>query len=98
MVILLCLINAAMWLFYTESALMAMGDRTSVYVIDAEGAAQIRPVKVGLRMPNQIEIVSGLQSGEKVVAEGVQKVRPGAPVKIMTSPPSSAATNTAKRS
>lgn len=24
MVILLCLINAAMWLFYTESALMAM--------------------------------------------------------------------------
>ena len=65
-----------------ESAVMAMGDRTMVYVIDADQKAQMRPVKVGLRLPNQIEVVDGLKPGEKVVAEGVQKVRPGAPVKI----------------
>ncbi len=65
-----------------ESALMSMGERTSVYVIGADGNAQLRPVKVGLRMPNQIEIVTGLSAGEKVVAEGLQKVRPGGAVKV----------------
>jgi membrane fusion protein (multidrug efflux system) len=67
-----------------ESALMSVGERTSVYVIDAEGKAQPRPVKVGLRMANAIEITDGLQAGEKVIAEGVQKVRPGGAVKAMT--------------
>jgi len=64
-----------------ESALMSQGDRTSVYVIGADGTAQVRPVKVGLRIPNQIEILDGVQPGEKVVSEGLQKVRPGGPVK-----------------
>jgi membrane fusion protein, multidrug efflux system len=80
-----------------ESAIMAMGDRTLVYVIGADGMAQMRPVKVGLRMPNQIEVVNGLEVGETVVAEGLQKVRPGAPVKI-AAPSVPAGTNTTKRS
>lgn len=65
-----------------ESALMSVGERTSVYVVTAEGNAQLRPVKVGFRLPNQIEITEGLRAGEKVVTEGLQKVRPGAPVKV----------------
>lgn len=68
-----------------ESALMSQGDRTLVYVIDGSSNAQVRPVKVGLRIPNQIEILSGLQPGEKVVAEGIQKVRPGGAVKVAVS-------------
>jgi membrane fusion protein, multidrug efflux system len=74
-----------------ESALLSMGDRTVVYVIGNDRVAQIRPVKVGLRMPDVVEITSGLQVGEKVVAEGLQKVRPGAPVIIATNPPSARA-------
>jgi membrane fusion protein, multidrug efflux system len=77
-----------------ESALLAMGDRTSVYVIGADSTAQLRPVKIGLRLPNQIEVVSGLEAGERVVAEGLQKVRPGAPVKVMTPPATPTGTNT----
>ncbi len=65
-----------------ESALMATGERTAVYVIGANGTAQLRPVKIGMRTPNQIEILAGLEAGEKVVAEGLQKVRPGGAVKI----------------
>lgn len=81
-----------------ESALMSQGERTSVYVIGADGNAQVRPVKVGMRIPNQIEILTGLEPGEKVVAEGIQKVRPGGAVKIAgpESPP--ATTNVVKRS
>jgi membrane fusion protein, multidrug efflux system len=74
-----------------ESAVMSMGERTMVYVIGGDGTAQMRPVKVGLRLPNQIEIVDGLKAGEKVVAEGVQKVRPGAPV--IVSAPGTSGTN-----
>ena len=71
-----------------ESALLTMGERTQVYVIGADGTAQVRPVKVGTRLANQIEILSGLQPGEKVVAEGLQKIRPGGPVKML--PPEAA--------
>jgi membrane fusion protein (multidrug efflux system) len=81
-----------------ESALMATGERTSVYVIGADGTAQMRPVKVGLRTANQIEIVSGLQEGEKVITEGLQKVRPGGAVKVGGAPPSLSNTNQSKRS
>jgi membrane fusion protein (multidrug efflux system) len=77
-----------------ESAVMAMGERTLVYVIGADGAAQMRPVKVGLRTANQIEIISGLQEGEKVITEGLQKVRPGAPTKITSPPANSSSSNT----
>ncbi len=81
-----------------ESALMAMGERTAVYVIGPDGTAQMRPVKVGLRTANQIEITSGVEAGEKVITEGLQKVRPGGAVKMSGSSPSSSGTNQAKRS
>lgn len=78
-----------------ESAVLNLGERTAVYVIAADGTAQMRPVKIGLRMPNQIEIVSGLKPGEKVVAEGLQKIRPGGQVK-MAAPAATNATTTPK--
>jgi membrane fusion protein (multidrug efflux system) len=78
-----------------ESALMAMGERTAVYVVASDGTAQMRSVKIGLRTANQIEVVSGLEAGEKVIIEGLQKVRPGAPTKIMTPPANSSSSNTA---
>ena len=81
-----------------ESALMSVGERTSVYVIAADGTAQMRPVKVGLRIPNEIEIISGVQPGEKVIAEGLQKIRPGAPVKVLPPAAGPGATTNAPRS
>lgn len=64
-----------------ESAIMSNADRTSVFVIDAESNAQVRPVVVGVRLAGVVEITSGLQGGERVVSEGLQKVRPGSKVK-----------------
>jgi membrane fusion protein, multidrug efflux system len=81
-----------------ESALLSQGSRTSVFVIDSNSNAQIRPVKVGLRIPDHIEILSGLQPGEKVVAEGLQKVRPGGAVKAAPPEATAAGTNVVKRS
>ena len=64
-----------------ESSIIASGDRTIIYVLDKDDAAQIRPVKLGLRQAGLVEIVSGIKPGERVVAEGIQKIRPGAKVK-----------------
>jgi len=72
-----------------EPAIMSNGDNFSVFVVDKDGKAQIRPIQVGLRLPGKAEVLKGLNAGDKVVVEGVQKLRPGGPVKL--SPPEAAA-------
>ena len=72
-----------------EPALMSNGDSFSVFVVDKDSNAQIRPVQVGIRLAGKAEVVKGLTAGEMVVVEGVQKLRPGAPVKL--APPEAAA-------
>lgn len=63
-----------------ERALVAQGEQILVYIVDAQGLAQPVPVQVGIRLAGEVEITNGLQGGETVIIEGVQKVRPGAPV------------------
>ncbi len=58
------------------------GNRAVVFAVDTQGTVQLRSVKLGLRLAGQVEIVSGLDAGEKVVVEGVQKIGPGAKVKL----------------
>jgi RND family efflux transporter MFP subunit len=48
-----------------------------VAAVDNENKVSIRTVKVGDRVGTQWIITDGLKRGERVVAEGVQKVRPG---------------------
>ena len=48
-----------------------------VAVVDDQNKVSIRTVKVGERAGTQWIIDEGLKRGERVVAEGVQKVRPG---------------------
>jgi membrane fusion protein (multidrug efflux system) len=49
-------------------------------LVGADGKAEIRPVKVGARTGSDWVIASGLKPGEKVIVEGIQKVKSGAPV------------------
>jgi membrane fusion protein (multidrug efflux system) len=49
-------------------------------VVDAESKVSIRTVQLGPQMGNQWIVLSGLKPGERVVAEGTQKVRDGAKV------------------
>lgn len=52
---------------------------TNVYVV-REGAATLVPVQTGNNFEGQTLILSGLSAGDQVIVEGVQKIRPGAPV------------------
>ncbi len=51
-----------------------------VAVVGADNKVSIRTVTVGDRVGSQWVIAGGLNRGERVVVEGVQKVRPGAKV------------------
>ncbi len=48
-----------------------------VAVVDGENKVSIQTVQVGDRVGSEWIIADGLKPGERVVAEGVQKVRPG---------------------
>src|SRR6266567_4023401 len=52
-----------------------------VAVVDGEDKVSIRTVKVGDRVGTQWIVEGGLKQGERLVVEGVQKVRPGMQVK-----------------
>jgi membrane fusion protein (multidrug efflux system) len=51
-------------------------------VVDGD-KAEMRPVTLGQRFGNRQVIVGGLQAGDRVVVEGIQKARPGAPLKVV---------------
>lgn len=51
-----------------------------VAVVTADNKASLRPVKVGDRVGNMWIIQSGVQPEERVIVEGFQKVKEGAPV------------------
>jgi membrane fusion protein (multidrug efflux system) len=63
-------------LIIPEAALVPEQSRQFVFVA-AEGQAQRREVQIGTREPGRVEIVAGLQAGERVVVEGTQKIRDG---------------------
>jgi multidrug efflux pump subunit AcrA (membrane-fusion protein) len=64
-----------------EPAIMVNADKAMLYVVDKDMNAQMRFVKLGVRSAGVVEILSGVEAGQLVIVEGVQKVRPGAKVK-----------------
>jgi multidrug efflux system membrane fusion protein len=57
-----------------------------VLVVDGESKAQYREVRVGRVIDGLRVIDSGLKPGETIVVNGLQRVRPGAPVTPQTVP------------
>jgi len=51
-----------------------------VFALDAEGKAQLRPVKVGDWIGKDWTVLEGLKAGDKVVVDNLQKLRPGSQV------------------
>ncbi|BFU96222.1 MAG: Efflux transporter, RND family, MFP subunit [Nitrospira sp.] len=64
-----------------------------VAVVDAENKIAVRTVKAGARIGSQWVITSGLNQGEQVVVEGLQKVRSGLVVSPKPVPPEPASTD-----
>ena len=64
-----------------DTSVMVEGDKSYVYKINNEDIANKTLVKTGLRSNKNIEIISGLNEGDIIVAEGLKKVRPRGKIK-----------------
>jgi membrane fusion protein (multidrug efflux system) len=64
-------------LLVPQRAVSELQGSYQVAAVDDANKISIRTVKVGDRVGNQWIIAEGLKPGERIVAEGVQKVRPG---------------------
>ena len=54
-------------------------------IVDAGDKVQHRQITIDRAMGDQWLVASGLAAGERVIIEGIQKVRPGAQVKVVSS-------------
>ncbi|HZX29545.1 MAG TPA: efflux RND transporter periplasmic adaptor subunit [Telluria sp.] len=55
-------------------------DRKFVFVVGKDGKAEYRPVVLGPNVGGLRVVRAGLKAGENIVVNGLQRVRPGAPV------------------
>lgn len=55
------------------------------YVINAENKTELRTLKVGSKLGQLAIIESGIKPNEKVISEGILKIKPGIPVKEVDS-------------
>jgi membrane fusion protein (multidrug efflux system) len=52
----------------------------TVMLIDAAGKAEVRNVRLDRAIGNQWLVLEGLKTGDRVIFEGMQRLRPGVPV------------------
>lgn len=63
----------------SERAIGTDQDRKFVYLIE-DGQATYREIKIGESVDGQRVVLSGLNSGDEVITEGIVRIRPGMPV------------------
>ena len=68
-------------LLVPEEAIDPVGDRAYVYAV-RQGRAVRQQVKLGTRLPGEVEILEGLAPNEEVVVRGLQRLRNGVPVNV----------------
>lgn len=75
-------------LVISEAALMPLASNNFVFVVkesaDKKIIAERKKVEIGQRLVGFVEVTSGLLEGEKVVTHGVQKLRSGQSIKILS--------------
>jgi multidrug efflux system membrane fusion protein len=56
-------------LFLPAAAIVRRGEMTGVYVVDAQGQARLRQVRLGRATAERVEVLSGVSKGEQVLAD-----------------------------
>ena len=64
-----------------DTSMMVEGSKYFVYKVSEDNIANKTEIEIGIRNNGFIEIISGLDEGEFVVAEGLKKVRPRGKIK-----------------
>ena len=64
-----------------DTSVMMEGEKAYVYKVSKDNVVNKTEIKVGLRSEGSIEVISGLNEGDIIVAEGLKKVRPRGKIK-----------------
>ena len=67
-----------------DTGVMIEGDKSFVYKINDKNIVDKVEVSTGIRSNKNIEIITGLEEGDIIVAEGLKKVRPRVKIKPLT--------------
>jgi membrane fusion protein, multidrug efflux system len=68
-----------------EEAVVAEGEGAFVFTVEDERARR-RPVRLGQRTAGTVEVLEGLDAGEPVVRQGLQRLRDGTSVRLPEEP------------
>jgi RND family efflux transporter MFP subunit len=63
-----------------QTAVLRRGQLTGLYVVDGEGTAHFRLIRLGRSFQDQVEVLSGISDGERYVVEPVPTLVDGARV------------------
>jgi membrane fusion protein (multidrug efflux system) len=75
-----------------QRAVQELQGAKTVMVVDKENKVALRTVKLGDKSDKDVVVLDGLSGGERVIVEGMQKVRPGGQVNPSTGNQQSAST------
>lgn len=65
-----------------KDAILKRQGLSLVYIVSAEGTAEIRPVELGEAVGPRFEILGGVMAGDLVVVRGNERLRPGQAVQV----------------
>jgi len=75
-----------------QRAIQELQGAKTVMIVDAENKVSLRTIKIGDKADKDVVVIEGLSGGERVIVEGMQKVRPGGQVNPTTGNQTSANT------
>jgi RND family efflux transporter MFP subunit len=58
-------------------ALKHENDKTTVFLVNQENRVELREIRVGLEQPDRVEVLAGLNAGDKVIVGNFSAYRPG---------------------
>jgi multidrug efflux pump subunit AcrA (membrane-fusion protein) len=60
-----------------QKAILQRGQLVSVFVVDSSQILRLRLIKIGKQYGDHLEVLSGLNDGDRIVAEGIERVKEG---------------------
>jgi len=76
-----------------QRAVKELLDNTFVFVINTDNKVEQRAVKLGDKVGNMILVEEGISDGDKIVVDGIDKVKAGSLVNVTMIEPDNASTN-----
>jgi membrane fusion protein (multidrug efflux system) len=67
-------------LLVPQRAIQELQGAKTVMVVDQENKVAVRTITLGDKIEKDVIVLDGLNPGERVIVEGMQKVRPGSQV------------------